>query len=222
MFIAIDGVDSATPDDVVSAFNAFEQSATEVDMGTTQAKGEDARFVGMSIAHDRRLDRWDVQAHQYSTEGEANGTILGSLFSAKGKIATIGVIQEAKRYRRNLSTAGRRVEFGVAVRLAVATDSKSANINLSLANLAAGAQLSNFEARVALSVVGFVGPLGNLLPAPGEFNVENLHVYTEAFKEIQAHVFGDENLKFLAPTMLGFYDDETDLGATDRSHQAGG
>jgi hypothetical protein len=103
------------------------------------------------------------------------------------------------------------VEFGTAVRLAVAIFTTEFSASLTLPNIAATAQLSDIRARIGLSVDGFIGPLGEYLPAPGNLNVENISVYTTAFKQIQAQVFGVAGLNFIAPALLGY---ETEEGAS--------
>ncbi|MEP5624766.1 MAG: hypothetical protein ABJP82_19535, partial [Hyphomicrobiales bacterium] len=111
---------------------------------------------------------------------------------------------EAKRFCILSTSKNRRVEYGTAVRLSVVIIGKKLDVALTLPNIAATAQISNLQARISLSVDGYVGPLGNLLPAPAKLNVENLEVYTSAFKSIQEIVFGPEGSTFIAPTLLGY------------------
>jgi hypothetical protein len=155
------------------------------------------------------LDRWDVQSHQYSNQAEVQMSLLAGLFSSKAKTSQFGIVQEAKRYCINETDTGERVEFGTAVRLAVAVLDTAFDAKLAtLPNIAATAQLGSIKARIALSVDGYVGPLGELLPAPDSLNVENLGVYTAAFKAIQALVFGAAGLNYIAPTLLGYNERE--------------
>ncbi len=136
-------------------------------------------------------------------------SLLAGLFSSKAKTSQFGIVQEAKRYCINETDTGERVEFGTAVRLAVAVLDTAFDAKLAtLPNIAATAQLGSIKARIALSVDGYVGPLGELLPAPDSLNVENLGVYTAAFKAIQALVFGAAGLNYIAPTLLGYNERE--------------
>ena len=48
--------------------------------------------------------------------------------------------------------------------------------------------------------------LGKFLPAPDDLNVENLSIYLEAFKSIQAEVFSENRMNHISPTSLGYYD----------------
>jgi hypothetical protein len=148
-----------------------------------------------------------VQSHQYLTKADVSTGILGGIFSAHGQVSNCGVVQEAKKYYLHTTNAGRQVQFGTAVRLSVAVFDADLGVALTLPNIAAKAQLANVTARIALSVAGYTGPLGDLLPAPDNLNVENLTVYTSAFKAIQAQVFGTAGLAYLKPTFLGY--DET-------------
>ncbi|WP_172328341.1 hypothetical protein [Mangrovicoccus sp. HB161399] len=153
------------------------------------------------------LDRWDVRTHQYTAKMSARMSLLSGLFSGGGSDATVGVVQEAKRFVICEMPDRRPVEVGVAVRLMAAARTSEADIKLTLADIAANAQLGRFDARITISVSGFAGPLGALLPAPRELDVRSLSVYTDAFRDIQAHVFSAESQPFLAPVLLGF-DDE--------------
>ncbi len=211
VFIATDGVGTEIPTDVRDAAKRFaaetaqragpDQGVTQSgpDMGGTESGIGDAPGGAGAV-----LDRWDIQAHQYKTEAEIKGGMLAGLFSGRTKLVKSGVVQEAKRFYVSQTDDNNRVEFGTAVRLLVATNGTEAEVKLTIPNIAAGAQLSQFEARIALSVVGFTGPLGDMLPAPGELNVETLPDYLDAFRKIQSYVFGRDAAGHLAPTLLGY------------------
>jgi hypothetical protein len=156
-----------------------------------------------------KLDRWAVEAHVYKTEVSANIGILAGLFKGSGKHVSAGAMNEAKRYRLGKTEENRPVEIGVAVRLVAATTEWDASFDLSVPNIAAVAQLklSHGDARVGIDVVGYSGPLGTLLPAPKNLDVSTLADYLAAFTAIQAQVFGEAGLVFLAPTVLA-YDDQ--------------
>lgn len=212
MFIATDGVGTDIPHDVREAARRFANAARGAgpDKGVTQSgpdHGGPESGSGAEPAPEPSaavLDRWDIQAHQYRTEAEVKLGILGGLFSGRTKLNKSGVVQEAKRFQVTQTDGDSRVEFGTAVRLLVATDGVDAKANLTIPNIAAGAQLAHFQARIAMSVIGFTGPLGAMLPAPGELNVDTLPDYLEAFRKIQAYVFSQEGAAFLAPTLLGY------------------
>jgi hypothetical protein len=153
------------------------------------------------------LDRWDVQTHKYEKEIAVKIGFLAGLFSGSGSKVSAGVVHEAKRYRIEKSENGRTVEIGVSVRLSVATTAVKGSFELSIPNLAAQAQLGMLQARIGISVVGFVGPVGDLLPAPEDLKVENFSAFTNAAKAIQSRVFGPEGINFLAPTVLSYQED---------------
>ena len=150
------------------------------------------------------LERWLVQAHAYSEEQAAKVGILGRLFSGEAKHIKGGVIHDAKRFSIVGTETSRKVEVGVAVRLSVATTNISAKLDLTLPNLAAEAQLRNTDTRVGITVVGYRGPLGGLLPAPKKLDVETCVEYVEAFRKIQAVIFGEEGWQFVLPTTLSY------------------
>ncbi|MEM8652954.1 MAG: hypothetical protein AAGF54_20700 [Pseudomonadota bacterium] len=215
MFIAEAGVSGETPEGVKKVAEQAAETARNinnlpasgdrsgVDYGTEQS-GAQRKIVPPAGAE---LEQWDVQAHQYRTEIGGNVTLLARLFSGKGNVVLQGVVQEAKRYRVVKSEDGYDVEVGCAVRLTVATSSKEFSAKLTVANLAASAQLDigNSDVRVALSVSGFCGPLGSLIPSPTQLNVENFAEYTQAFSDIQKHVFGEKSLHYLRPTYIGHH-----------------
>ena len=154
------------------------------------------------------LERWSVQAHVYSSEVAAKLSILAGLFGGSGKRAKAGATHEAKRYRVELTDAQREVQIGVAVRLAVATTEWEVDAELSVPNIAAAAQLNAKvgDAKIGIDVVGYSGPVGDMLPAPRQLDVTTLADYLAAFNTIQRRVFGSDGLRFLTPTALS-YDD---------------
>jgi hypothetical protein len=154
------------------------------------------------------LDRWSVQAHVYSSEIAAKLSILAGLFGGSGKRAKAGATHEAKRYCVQLTETGREVQVGVAVRLAVATTEWEVDAELSVPNIAAAAQLNAKvgDAKIGIDVVGYSGPLGEMLPAPRQLDVTTLADYLAAFTAIQHRVFGREGLAFLTPTALSYED----------------
>ena len=207
MFIATDGVSEGVPADVKAAAETFAETVAAGGAGApprTESGLAGAPMPAAGGGAAATLDRWDIQAHQYKTAAEVKTGILVGLFSGRSAMVKSGVVQEAKRYKVQETSKKNRIEFGCAVRLVVATNETEAKVKLTIPNIAAGAQLSQFEARVALSVVGFTGNLGDMLPAPGELNVETLPEYLTAFRKIQAYVFGREGAAFLAPTLLGY------------------
>lgn len=149
------------------------------------------------------LNRWDIKVHKYETKGEVKASFFG-LISSEAKILEAGLVQEAKRFLIKETGKGRLVEFGVSVRLWVAISKKDLDVELTVPNIAASAQLGNSQAKIGLSVAGYVGPLGKLLPSPESLDVENFSSYTESFNAIQALVFGEQGLENLSPVMLGF------------------
>lgn len=155
--------------------------------------------------HRHPLECWLVQAHAYNAEQGARVGILGRLFAGDVKRVEGGVIHDAKRFSRlDSETPGKAIEVGVAVRLSVATSKVDASVELTLPNLAAQAQLSNVDTRIGISVCGYGGHLGSLLPAPRKLDVETYVTYVEAFQKIQALVFGEEGWHHVVPTVLSY------------------
>jgi hypothetical protein len=151
-----------------------------------------------------QLEYWTIQAHAYSNEVAAKVGILGRLFGGEATVVAAGVIHEAKRFTRLRTGEGRETEFGVAVRIFAAAINWDAALQLTLPTLAADAQLHARDARIAMEVIGYSGPLGSLLPAPRQLDVSSLADYLGAFQAIQAEVFGEKGLRFLAPTVLSY------------------
>lgn len=212
MFIAESGISDGTPDGVKEiAQKAMHEaragprtqllmeSIGEVDYGTPHSGTQP--LVGAD------LELWDVQAHQYRSETSGKVGLLARLFSTEGKVVLQGVVQEAKRYRIFEGTNGVKTEIGCAVRLTAATNSVNFSAKLTVPNLAASAQLDHGESdvRIALSVSGFCGPLGDLIPSPAQLSVENFAEYMQAFANIQKYVFGESALHYLRPVHLGYF-----------------
>lgn len=205
VFIATDGSNSSLPDEVQKhvseMFRSNDRSSEKVVLGLELEHSALELSSGSEL-----LNRWDIQSHQYSQSTHIDASFLSGLFSGKGNLEKFGVVQEAKRYRTDKLKNGREVEFGTAVRLAAALEAQDFEVALTIPNIAAKAQLSNARARISLSVVGYTGSLGKFLPAPDDLDVENLSVYLEAFKSIQAEVFSEDRMNHISPTSLGYYD----------------
>lgn len=189
-------LDEEIPEDVGQIAPEFAALATAEEVSREAPTGD----VSIPLV----LDRWDVKTHTYKDKVAGKVGFLAGLFSGASERVAAGVVHEAKRYRLEKTRKGRVVEIGVSVRLSVATTAFNANFDLSIPNLAAQAQLGMSEARIGISVVGFFGPVGDLLPAPEDLNVENFSIFTNAAKLIQKRVFGPDGVNFMAPTLLSF------------------
>lgn len=174
------------------------------DQGLEPASQPIRDLIVPSPAQSYPLERWLVQAHSYHESEAVKVGIFSRLFAGEASRVKAGVIHDAKRFSLIETGDSRRVEIGVAVRLSVATSNVSAKLELTLPNLAAEAQLKNTDARVGITVIGYGGPLGSLLPAPRKLDVETCVEYLSAFQKIQAIVFGDEGWQHVLPTTLAY------------------
>lgn len=150
------------------------------------------------------LNRWEIQVHKYENKTEAKAGFLG-FGGVEAKLLEAGLVHESKRFIVKKTKQGRLVEFGVAVRLWVAVSTFDFKVDLTIPNLAASTQITKNNARIGLSVVGFRGALGELLPSPESLSVENFSTYTQAFHSIQTQVFGPDGEQKLSPVLLGYY-----------------
>jgi hypothetical protein len=151
-----------------------------------------------------QLERWAIQAREYTAGGTGKVSLFGRLFGGHADMVKAGVVHEAKRFTLVRDTYGNQAELGVAVRIVAGTSEWQASVQLTLPNVAADAQLHSRDARVSMEVVGYAGALGALLPAPQRLDVSSLAEYLSAFRSIQAEVFGERGLACLAPTLLGY------------------
>ncbi len=206
-FVAIDA-ETDLPDELQEVTTEFRAAAPAAVSGGQHTVQRDASASASGeLTHEQligKLNRWDIQAHQYQSKAELSGSFLSNLFTAKGNAAEYGLVQEAKRYAIRKTKEGHRAEFGVAVRLWIVSYKVHGEMALTIPNFAASAQLDNTEARIGLAVTGYNGALGELMPAPESLDVENFTTYTTAFTKIQALVFGKAGESNLAPTWLGY------------------
>jgi hypothetical protein len=228
MLIPVDGQDLALPDDVIKlikksdlvglhevpqesyivsqsnwrdlipAFNAEDTQLQAIDPGLLRRRDQSINIP--------QLENWTVQANAYSTDVAGKIGLLGRLFGGEAQAARAGVVHEAKRFTIHWTEQSRPIQIGVAVRIYAATRNWDANIQLTLPNLAADAQLHARDSRVAIEVVGYLGPLGSRLPSPERLDVESFTKYLKAFRDVQALVFGESGLPFLMPTLLSYED----------------
>lgn len=209
MEILVDSYTSELPKDVMKFTSKLAAPGAVRKPGAKRTKGAEPSLAMLEASlaaapATPHLDHWDVKTHTYKQEIAGKVSFLANLFSGSAKQVKAGVIHEAKQFRFEKTDTDRRIEIGVSVRLSVATNAINADFDLSIPNLAAQAQLGMSEARIGISVVGYYGPVGDLLPAPDDLNVENFSIFTSAAKEIQKRVFGPEGVNFLSPTLLSF------------------
>lgn len=152
-----------------------------------------------------------IEAHSYNEEQSAKVGILGRLFSGDVSRVKGGVVHDAKRFSIGQTEEGRWVEVGVAVRLSVATSDLKSELQLTLPNLAAEAHLNNVDMRIGITVTGYAGPLGHLLPAPAKLDVDSYVAYIDAFRRLQALVLGQDGWRHVHPTVLS-YDRRCSMG----------
>lgn len=174
---------------------------TTIDFGDVSGAKEAATMLEKDTSF---LNRWDINTHFFKDDAEVKVGFFKKLFSGTTKVVKAGVIQEAKFYRIDQTDGGHEVQVGVAVRLAVATSNFSVTAELSIPNLTASAQLGLSDTRVGIYVVGSRIPIGDILPAPTDINVENYSLYIESFKEIQNRVFSPENEKYFTPSIISY------------------
>lgn len=149
-----------------------------------------------------QLNHHLVASSAYTRDMSGKLNWFSGLFKAKGEVQAVGVVQEAKSFTvRKID--GQDVEIGVAIRLQIEATTFKTEAQVSVANIAAEAQLGLSNAKMDISVRGYSGWLGDLLPAPSEVDLGSYGHYLEAFAAIQKHVFGQSASQFISPVPLG-------------------
>ncbi len=168
---------------------------------------------GPKQVNPKALNRHLISCTAFTRDVKGNVSFFSSLFKAEAEGKQVGVVQEAKVFFVKTDDNGVAVEHGVAVRLQVDASEFSAEANVSIPNIAAEAQLGMSDAQMEISVRGFSGFLGDLLPAPDTVNLTSYAAYMEAFQKIQEHVFSEENAEYLVPVVLGKHQPVEDLAS---------
>ncbi|MEO1233255.1 MAG: hypothetical protein AAFZ18_30595 [Myxococcota bacterium] len=176
--------------------------------GVLEAAGGKKPLVGPSDMV--LLNRWMIQAHIFEKKLAGRVSLFGALFGAEASKVEAGVVHEAKRFAILEDEENGPVEYGVAVRLTAATTTATGKVHLTLPNLAAHAQLNSEKAMIGISVAGYAGPLGEMLPTPKRLDVESYVGYREAFEALQKRVFGEAGAKMISPVVLSYGGDLTD------------
>lgn len=151
------------------------------------------------------LNQHFVKTVAYTRDIDGKTNFFSSLFKADVQASQVGVVQEAKSFAVVEAEDGSDIELGVAVRLQVEASSFSSNVQVSIPNIAAEAQLGLSRAEMEISVRGFAMPLGNLLPAPKAVDLTSYTEYVEAFGKVQAFVFSEVNRQHVSPVVLGVH-----------------
>ncbi|NDW46637.1 hypothetical protein [Ruegeria sp. PrR005] len=160
--------------------------------------GENGLQPGDPVA----LDQHYVRAVAFTREASGKVSWFNSLFSAQASGKSVGVLQEAKSFMVG-TVDGQQVEIGVAVLLKIEATSFKSEAQVSVANIAAEAQLGLSRAEMEISVRGYTGALGDMLPAPSEVDLTSYTTYLNAFERIQKHVFGPGGAAQYSPVVLG-------------------
>jgi hypothetical protein len=84
----------------------------------------------------------------------------------------------------------------------VVTTELQLRVQLTIPQLAAAAELGYTQGRITIEVQGYAGPFTSI-PAPAGLSVEAFSEYTTTFREMQAAVFAEENVRYLRPRLLG-------------------
>ncbi|MEO0677805.1 MAG: hypothetical protein AAFZ02_09640 [Pseudomonadota bacterium] len=148
------------------------------------------------------LNKFQLRTHAFRDLADTELDFFGRIFGGSVKGASVGIIQEAKVFC-DITYKGLNVEYGVSVRVNVAASEIKADMDLNFPNLAAAAQLGSTEARMEMSVWGYSGPLGEVLPAPTELDLMSYVAYVDAFAKTQQLVLGERGLPFRSPAFLG-------------------
>lgn len=153
------------------------------------------------------LNRHMVQTSAYVREAEGRLKWLQSLFSSKAGFEQLGVIQETKSFVvMPTADANSQIEWGVSIRLEVEATKFASEMQISVANIAAQAQVGSSQAQMKMSVRGYAGSLGDHLPAPKSLDFASYSEYLEKFSDIQKLVFGDAGKTLHAPVALGIFE----------------
>lgn len=148
------------------------------------------------------LNKFELRTYTYRSFSKGELTLFSRILGGSVGEQSVGIIQEAKLFA-DVEFSGKNLEYGLSVRINVAAKNFDAGLDLNLPNLAASAQLGTTEARMEMSVWGFSGPLGELLPAPTELDLKSYVKYLEAFEKVQRLVFGETGIPFRSPVYLG-------------------
>ncbi|WP_298853827.1 hypothetical protein [uncultured Ruegeria sp.] len=156
-----------------------------------------------NAASTLKLDRHITVARSYFWDANGRSNLFSRLLGIDVKGKRVGVFQEAKSFTVLLDADGDEYEVGVSVRLEVNADRFELGAQVSIPNIAAEAQLGNSKAEMEISVLGYYGPLGDILPAPKAVDVTSYAEYLESFRKIQRLVFSKEGSEFHHPIPLG-------------------
>jgi hypothetical protein len=135
------------------------------------------------------LSDWEQQFYSLDANLAAKvGFALGSVSaSARQRV----LISEFSRSAPCSTEDGLELHYGVALRLIVHVANFEAGANLTLPWVAAQAQVQKAETWSKLSVTGYVGDLGPLLPPIKAFTVDNYIDLMQKVSAIQAKVASD-------------------------------
>ncbi len=177
------------PIDPAGLAGGFEAGTVNVPLGTCTDPPKDGRALPNTYEDITFLSR---------SAALSLGINLGSL-SATGEQRVW--ISEKSIYKDCAASDGSLIRMGASVRLLVHFSALKADVKLTLPLIAAEAQLGNTEARVSLSVLGYIGSIPKDYQIPWQpFNVESYAVIMERAGKVRDLVFSD--LQSISPVPL--------------------
>jgi hypothetical protein len=167
-----------------------------------------------SIPTATELDELDKR--RFESDASFAGSLSQGLFSGSGGGRRLVVVEDFYRGKYCTAPSGERLLYGAAVRLRVGISEIKAEMKLTLPFIAASAEVGSARAFYHLSVKGYTGPnIAELIPEPGDFNVETYVGLMDKITKIQKLLTSDTaNIK---PVRLAIDVPDTDAAFVLRS-----
>lgn len=158
----------------------------------------------------------ELDKRRFESDASFAGSLSQGLFSGSGGGRRLVVVEDFYRGKYCTAPSGERLLYGAAVRLRVGISEIKAEMKLTLPFIAASAEVGSARAFYHLSVRGYTGPdIADLIPEPGDFNVETYVGLMDKITKIQKLLTSDiANIK---PVRLAVELPDNDAGFVLRS-----
>lgn len=183
------------------------QTASVVDGEEAVAPAADGPLAGLVPPPDcaqipTAAELNEIEKSHYESDATFAGTLAQGLFSASASGRRIVVVEDYYRGKYCTAPTGVRLLYGVGVRLRIGVSNIKGDVKLTLPFIAASAEVGAATAQYHLSVKGYTGTdISDLIPQPGDFNVESYVGLIEKIGKIQQLI--TKEIDKVTPVRLG-------------------
>lgn len=167
--------------------------------------------VAPTTAAEKRFDDgtfslpfFDSKYHIIRETNEVESGFLAGLFGFSADHSYATVIHEVRQYDKIINDRGKKVNWGVALRLIAISKTTGLDFDISIPNFAAAGQLGQLDTSATISTIGFGAIPGDLAPTPEKLDVDSFVELNSSFEKLQKLIFGEKSRTLYIPREIEY------------------